>query len=271
VAWVAVSGQVREIRWDELQRQGKLQAGSVLPPSAGAPFTSLKIEGAGKPVTVAIIERPAIKGPRYAVTGQVRYENVEGVGLLEMWNHFPNGGEYFTRTLADAGPMMKLQGSSEWRPFALPFDATGAPPPIRLVINVVLPGRGVVYLSPLQVTDGGVAGDLAASSALDRTIGLIGGVAGGLVGCLGALLGVLASRGRAQRFVTIAMAALAIGGTLAFAAGVVALSQSLPYAVYYPLLLGGFLATVVPLGLRPSIRRHYEAIELRRMRAHDLG
>jgi len=248
-----------------------LPTGSVLPPAAEAPFSSLKIDGGtGAPVTVAIIERPAIKGPRYAVTGQVRYEGVEGAGYLEMWSHFPNGGHYFTRTLADAGPMMKLQGSSGWRQFTLPFDATGAPPPTRLVVNLVLPGRGVVYLGPLQLVDD-IPGAGGASGSLDRGVGLTGGIAGGLVGCLGALIGVLASRGRAKRFVTIAIVSLAIGGTLAFAAGVVALSRSKPYAVYYPLLLIGFLATVIPLGLRPSIRRRYEEIELRRMRAHDLG
>jgi hypothetical protein len=241
----------------------------VLPPTAGAPFSSLKIDGGtGAPITVAIIDHPAIKGPRYAVTGKVRYEGVEGTGYLELWNHFPGGGQYFSRTLGDAGPMQKLEGSSGWREFTLPFDATGAPAPIRLVVNVVLPGRGVVYLGPLQLVDGIPGG---ASGSLGRAAGLFGGVGGGLVGCIGALIGVLASRGRAKRFVTIAIVALAVGGTLAFLAGVVALSRSQPYAVYYPLLLIGFLATVVPLGLRSSIRRRYEEIELRRMRAHDLG
>ena len=248
-----------------------MSAGSVLAPTAEAPFSSLKIDGGtGAPVTVAIIERPAIKGQRYAVTGQVRYTGVEGAGYLEMWSHFPNGGQYFSRTLGDVGPMMKLLGSSGWRQFTLPFDATGAPPPTRLVVNVVLPGRGVVYLGPLELVDD-IPGPDGASGSLDRAVGLIGGVAGGLVGCLGALIGVLASRGRAKRFVTVATVSLAVGGTLAFAAGVVALSRSQPYAVYYPLLLIGFLVTVIPLGLRPSIRRRYEEIELRRMRAHDLG
>jgi hypothetical protein len=269
IAWIALSAQVQEIRWDELQRKGSLAAGSVLPPTAGTPFSSLKINGGtGAPVTVAIIERPAIKGPRYAVTGKVRYEGVEGTGYLELWNHFPNGGQYFSRTLGDVGPMKKLQGSSGWREFTLPFDATGAPPPTRLVVNVVLPGRGVVYLGPLQLVDGMAGG---ASGSLGRAAGLFGGVGGGLVGCIGALIGVLASRGRAKRFVTIAIVSLAIGGTLAFAAGVIALSRSQPYNVYYPLLLIGFLAAVIPLGLRSSIRRRYEAIELRRMCAHDLG
>lgn len=271
IAWIALSAQVQEIRWDELQHEGRLPAGSVLPPTAEAPFSSLKVDGGtGAPVTVAIIEAPAIKGQRYAVTGQVRYQGVEGAGYLEMWSHFPDGGQYFSRTLADVGSMMQLKGSSGWRQFTLPFDATGAPAPTRLVVNVVLPGRGVVYLGPLQLVDDLPGADGAAGS-LDRAVGLIGGVAGGLVGCLGALIGVLASRGRAKRFVTIALVSLAIGGTLAFAAGVVALSRSQPYAVYYPLLLIGFLATVIPLGLRPSIRRRYEEIELRRMRAHDLG
>ena len=222
-------------------------------------------------MTVAIVERPSIQGPRYAVTGQVRYQGVEAAGYLEMWSYFSNGGQYFTRTLADVGPMMKLEGSSGWRKFTLPFDATGAPPPTRLVVNVVLPGRGVVYLGPLQLVDEvpGASGPIG--RPLDRAAGLIGGAIGGIVGALGALIGVLASRGRARRFVTIAIVSLAIGGTLAFAAGVVALSRSQPYAVYYPLLLIGFLAAVIPLGLRPSIRRRYEEFELRRMRAHDLG
>ncbi len=275
IAWITLAAQVQEIRWDDLQRKRSLPAGLVLPPTAEAPFSSLKIEGGTRagsraPVTVAIIDHPAIKGPRYAVTGQVRYEGIEGTGYLELWNHFPNGGQYFSRTLADVGPMSKLQGSSGWRQFTLPFDATGAPAPTRLVVNVVLPGRGVVYLGPLQLVDG-LPAPAAASGSLGRAAGLFGGVAGGLLGCLGALIGVLASRGRAKRFVAIAIAFLAIGGTLAFAAGVVALSRSQPYAVYYPLLLLGFLAAVVSLSLRPSFRRRYEEIELRRMRAHDLS
>ena len=260
----------RAVLFDVVEGQYRFVAAGQAPTTAEAPFSSLKIDGgAGAPVTVAIIERPAINGQRYAVTGQVRYEEVDGTGYLEMWSHFPDGAQYFSRTLGDVGPMMKLQGTSGWRRFTLPFDATGAPLPTRLVVNVVLPGRGVVYLGPLRLVDD-IPDAGGASGSLDRAAGLIGGVAGSLVGCLGALIGVLASRGRAKRFVATAIVSLAIGGALAFAAGVVALSRSQPYAVYYPLLLIGFLAVVIPLGLRPSIRRRYEEIELRRMRARDL-
>lgn len=130
-----------------------------MPPETGSPFHRLKVDGTGQgsAVTVLTIERPSIKGPRYALTGQVRYEGVEGAGYLELWSHFPDGSQYFSRTLGDAGPMMKLQSTSGWRPFTLPFDATGAPPPTRLVFNVVLPGRGVVYLGPLRLVESGGA------------------------------------------------------------------------------------------------------------------
>jgi hypothetical protein len=54
--------------------------------------------------------------------------------------------------------MMRLQGTSGWREFILPFDATGAPPPTKLVINVVFEGRGVVFLSPLTLSDAAAPG-----------------------------------------------------------------------------------------------------------------
>jgi hypothetical protein len=246
----------------------------VLPPDSGSPFHHLKIESKGQPATITVltIDRPGVAAPRYALTGQVRYEGVEGIGYLELWNHFPDGSHFFTRTLAENGPMMRLQHTSGWRPFTLPFDATGAPAPTRLVLNVVLQGRGTVYLGPVQLVD---APDSAAGRGtgwtLDRRGGLIGGIAGAIVGCVGALIGVLTSLGRARRFVTAATGTLVTLGTLAFVAGVAALAQSESSAVYYPLLLVGFLSAVVPLGVLPVIRKRYEEIELRTMRAHDLG
>lgn len=155
----------------------------------------------------------------------------------------------------------------------LPFDATGAPPPSRLVFNVVLPGRGVVDLGPLQLVEQRTSGadHTNGELTLDQTAGLWGGIAGGVVGSVGALIGILTSLGRARRVVSVATTGLVIGGTVAFIMGAIELARSQPYAVYYPLLLIGFLATVVPLGLRPSIRKRYDEIELRAMRAHDLG
>jgi hypothetical protein len=270
-AWASA----QELTWNDLQQQRRVQAGTVQPPSGGEAFHRLRIDGAGQPaaVTVLTIERPGVKGPRYALTGQVRYEGVEGAGYLELWNYFPDGSQYFSRTLAESGPMMRLQGTSGWRAFTLPFDATGAPPPTRLVFNVVLAGKGVVYLGPLHLADtpGAVGSSTVPTATVASMAGLIGGVAGALVGGIGALIGILTSLGRARRLVDFTARGLAVAGAGAFVIGLVALTRNEPYALYYPLLLLGFLSAVLPLALLPAIRKRYEQIEFRRMRAHDLA
>jgi hypothetical protein len=262
----------REFKWDELQKQGRISAGTVMPPESGSSGHRLRIESnqAGRSsVTVLTIERPQVGALRYRLSGQLRYDNVEGTGYLEMWSHFPDGGRYFSRTLAEEGPMMKLDGTSGWRSFVLPFDATGASyPPQLLVINVVLPGRGTVYLGPLELSEetGADAGTLG------RFAGMAGGIAGAVVGCIGALIGVLTSLGRARRFVIVTAISLIALGALTFIAGIAAYGAIWPGSAFYPLLLlFGFLTAVVPLSLLPVIRKRYEEIELRAMRAHDVG
>jgi len=247
-----------------------------MPPETGFADQRLKIENTTSTpmsVTVLTIDQPQIAGPRYRLSGRLRYENVEGAGYLEMWNHFPGGGQYFSRTLGDQGPMMKLKGTSGWRSFVLPFDATGAPSPTRLVVNVVLPGRGTVYLGPLELSDErGAASTQPGDVTTSRLAGMAGGVAGAVIGSLGALIGVLTSLGRARRFVIASTTSLIALGALAFTSGLIAfISTGLSSSVYPSLLLLGFVATVVPLGLLPVIRKRYLEIELRTMRAHDLG
>lgn len=119
--------------------------------------TFLRLEGADRPLVLQVLslEEPSLHGPRYALRGDVRYRDVEGAAYLEMWTELPGGGRYFTRTLAEVGPMAGMRGSSDWRPVELPFDLTGSDEtPERLVVNVVLPGAGTVDLSNLELVDG---------------------------------------------------------------------------------------------------------------------
>lgn len=270
----AAQASTKLFEWNALQKQGRVVAGTVLDPEPSARGHRLRIESSTpgpSSVTVLTIDKPQVSGPRYQVSGQVRYDGVEGVGYLEMWNHFPGGGQYFSRTLAEQGPMMKLQGTSGWRDFVLPFDASGAPPPTRLVINVVFAGRGVVYLGPLKLSDSGATDAIWPDGASRNYLASVAGAGGAIIGCIGALIGVLASLGRARRFVIGAATLLIVLGALSFVAGLAGYAWLPRYSVSYPLLLLlGFVTSVVPLGLLPAIRKRYEQIELRAMRAHDL-
>ena len=84
--------------------------------------SSWTVSGEGGPTlkTVLTVDEPGIRGPRYGIAGEVRHRDVQGNGYLEMWNVLPQG-RFFTRTLAPEGPMKALSGSSDWRPFLLPF------------------------------------------------------------------------------------------------------------------------------------------------------
>ena len=169
------------------------------------------------------------------------------------------------------GPLKSLKGSSDWRRFVIPFSSKeGGPPPARLDLNVVLPGRGTVYLGSLRLVQYGPAEDPAATTGQwwdGRFPGLFGGILGSLVGCLGALIGWLTSTGKARRVALGATKFMMLLGVLALIAGGIALGQSQPYAVFYPLLLIGGLCATLPAALFGSIRKRYEEMELRTMRA----
>lgn len=225
--------------------------------------TSLETGGTFPLVAIA---DPAIADDAYAVTGRVRYLGVAGAGFLEMWSVFPDGGRYFSRTLAGDGPQARISGDSEWRDFEIPFYLNGSEGPVRLELDLVLPGAGRVWIGPLELTAPG-----ATSSAWwsDRTGGLIGGFGGSLIGITGAIVGGLIARGRGRRAVLTTMIAFGLAGGGLLVAGAVALALSQPYGVYFPLILGGIiLVGVFWPGLRRA-RRAYEDVELRKMRAMD--
>src|SRR5262249_20399912 len=205
--------------------------------------------------TVLTIVQPKVTTDFYTVTGEVRYDNVEGDGFLEMWSHFGETAAYFSRTLSEAGLMAKLTGTSNWRAFTLPFDANGARLRLsKLVVNVQLPGKGSVFLRNLklvQSTGFDRPATKTGSWRSDRTVGIVGGLVGAIIGCIGALTEWLAARGKAQRFVVNAVRVLIGAGVVFALGGLAAVTLRQPYEVWYALLLLGVLLVVIfPFRLR---------------------
>ncbi len=278
---------VANYSWEALRDADKLSAGTIVPDDGLG--TVLKIEAeADQPVTTVLeIENPPITSRVYGIEGRVKYEGVTELGFLELWNHFPDGGAYFSRTLGVSGPLQSLSGRSDWRAFSLPFSfegATNKQPPSRLQFNVVLPKGGTVWLSDITLKQfpslAAATTPVVATTHVSettpvgawwsgRTGGYVGAVMGTSLGLLGAIIGTLAGIGRARRF-TITFQVLGImGGVVCLIAGVVALIVGQPYAVYYPLLLCGLIGTVVLGALLPVVRNGYAQHELRRMQSVD--
>jgi len=276
--------QVAAVSWVQLQQQGKLKTGEVLPPGDDRPFAVLRIaktDAGPHTVQVTAIDRPAITTTQYAIRGQVRCVDVEGEGYLEMWSVFPQKQRAFSRGLSPSGPLGSLKGTSPWRRFVLPFFMNGSAKerPERLEFNVALPGRGVVEIGPVELVEypspeaamadvsGTEAGWWSAGAGVWIGIGL-GGM-GVLLGAMGALAGLLAPRGRCRGLVMGIMKAMLVIGVAALVIGIVALVKAQPYWVYYPLLLGGGVAAAISLIVTPALRWQYQQHELRKMQALD--
>lgn len=159
ITWVAVGllasctprgGQTRlEIDWSNQP----LASGASLV-SCGADCSAIRIAAGAQvaPVQLLRLEAPPIDRPRWALEGRIRYQGVAAPGYLELWNFFGDGSRYFSRTLAESGPMAQLAGDSDWRAILLPFDASGATSPlVKLELNAVLPGGGVVEIEPMRL------------------------------------------------------------------------------------------------------------------------
>ena len=132
-------------------------------------------------------------------------------------------------------------------------------------LRLFLQTSGTVYLRPIKLL--GTSDSLSWWSS--QQAGWIGGIGGSVVGCFGGLIGWLAGRGKARNFVLASVKIFIVLGILLLMAGVVAVAGRQPYAVYYPLLLLGFILTLVFSVNLPSMQRRYDELEIRRMTSED--
>ena len=248
----------------------RVEHGTVLRGEAPGGGTALRLvsrSGNGATFELAEIANPGIRGDQYAVVGRVRYAGVVGSGYLEMWSVFADGGRYFTRTLARSGPLARLHGTSGWRLFKLPFFLEGHPPPTRLELNVVLPGRGTIVLGPLSLEQSATE----AAWWSERTAGLLGAIFGSVIGLAGAVVGTFAAKGRGRRFALVVLIGMVAAGALLLGIAVAAVAAGEPSYVWRPALLGGVITFAVGVTLVTPLRRRYAEIELRKIRALDVA
>lgn len=252
------------------------ESAKLVPADKAGAAPVMKIGGpAANPVTVLIANAPKVQSHSYMLRGKVKYEGVEKAKIggeevpafLEMWSHFPGGGQFFTRTLANAGPMAKIEGTSDWRDVSLPFVSKPGLLPNKLVVNVVIPGEGTIWLTPLTLTE--ISAGTAGEWWSEPSAGLVGGIGGSVLGLLGGLIGLLSGIGVGRRFVINLCIAMIAFGAMCLVAGIVAVTLGQPWYVYYPFLLGGVISVAVIGFNLPGIRRRYDALELRRMSAMD--
>jgi hypothetical protein len=238
---------------------------TATPPGSGKVVgNEVHIDGSGTHQLISIAD-PDVRGDSYTIAGSVRFENVAGVGFLEMWSYFADGRAYYSRTLDVEGPMETLTGDSAGRPFELPFRLNGSDGPERIEVNLVLPEDGTVWIGPLDLIGFGPATDWWTETQ-SAAIGATGGI---LAGLSGMVLGILGGRRKGRRLVQGILIGGATVGVLLLIVATVAVVSGQPRHVWYPLGLIGTILTIVDGLLIPTMRRNYQAAELHRIRAFD--
>ena len=97
----------------------------------------------------------------------------------------------------------------------------------------------------------------------DQQAGYVGGIGGGVLGVLGGVIGTLGGLGKAKRFVMGLLCGLIVVAGCSLVVGLVALGIGQPYAVWYPLTLGGGACCVTCGSVYPGLRERYRSENLR--------
>jgi len=111
---------------------------------------SLRIE-ATESTTVRLFETGDIdiENARLIYQARLRTEDIEGQVYLEMWCHFAGVGDAFSRGLATP-----LTGTTEWTTEEIPFFLKKGENPDNVKLNLVIKGKGTVWIDDIQLLKG---------------------------------------------------------------------------------------------------------------------
>ena len=218
--------------------------------------------------------QPGLEIAPYFLRGEVRHEDVGGTGFLEMWNVFPPKRQgqpeprYFSRGLGEFGPMQKLEGTSAWREFMLPFRTSGvSSEPVRLEFNVVLPNGGTVWLRNLRLTQWEPGSNLAWAERWTGS-GIAGAILGCMMGILGGIIGMCINKGKGRRIAQAALALILVIGIVSVAGAAWAILTK-QWMWLTSLGVTAIIAVVLFPVLRLQMGSRFDEAELRPMHAAD--
>lgn len=111
---------------------------------------SLRVVAAG-PNVVRLFEVSDVdaESARLMYRAKLRSEKLEGQAYLEMWCHFPGKGEFFSRGLQNP-----VTGTMNWITAETPFFLKKGEKPDLIKLNLVIDGKGTVWIDDIRLSKG---------------------------------------------------------------------------------------------------------------------
>ena len=95
------------------------------------------------------IPNPAVEDCMLIYRAKLKSEKLEGKAYLEMWCRMPSGGEFFSKSLGNV-----VQGTTDWASYETPFFLKKGERPDLLKLNVVVEGKGTLWINGVEVLKG---------------------------------------------------------------------------------------------------------------------
>jgi hypothetical protein len=108
---------------------------------------TIRIESTGnRTVRLYDVKDPGVQHCIVTYRAEMRAERLEGRAFLEMWCSFPGRGEFFSK-----GLHQPLSGTSDWSRFEIPFYLKRGQTPELIKLNLVVEGRGVIWVRNIEL------------------------------------------------------------------------------------------------------------------------
>ena len=111
---------------------------------------SLRITASG-PTTVRLFELGDldVENAKIVYRAMLRTRKLSGKAYLEMWVHFKDGGEYFSRGLDRT-----ITGTTNWMTMEIMFILEKGQNPDNVKLNLVIEGKGTVWIDDIVILKG---------------------------------------------------------------------------------------------------------------------
>ena len=111
---------------------------------------SLRVSAPG-PTTVNLFELGDVdvENAKIVYRAMLRSEKLSGKSYLEMWVHFKDGGEYFSRGLDRT-----ITGTTNWMTMEIMFILEKGQNPDNVRLNLVIEGKGTVWIDDIVILKG---------------------------------------------------------------------------------------------------------------------
>jgi len=111
---------------------------------------SLKIT-ASEPMTVRLFELGDVdvSNAKIVYRAMLRSRRLSGRAYLEMWVHFKDGGEYYSRGLD-----RPVSGTTKWVTEEIMFILEKGQNPDNVKLNLVIEGKGTVWIDDITILKG---------------------------------------------------------------------------------------------------------------------